>query len=442
MGLSPETLKSKAAARVAQMSDDEVAALLRAGVSLSSKISTTIPHRAQQIIIDESARFNVVCAGRRFGKSRFGLNRCIEPALIEHSLVGWFAPTYKNLSEMWRELLQTFEPVITKVSEVEKRVQLEGGGVIEMWSMDAADSARGRHYKRVILDECAMVKDLEDIWHLIIRPMLVDFAGDAYFLSTPRGKNFFMKMFEWGQDKEYPLWNSWRFPTSANPYLPETEIVEMKKTMVMRAFEQEIEAKFIDEVSGAMWKQTQIDINRCEMDEVPELGKRVVAIDPAVTSRQDSDETGIILAAVAEEADGTQRHHGYLLADVSGTYTPEEWARKAIALYWSSGADYIVAEANQGGDLVLFTLRTIDYSVPVKLVHASKGKLTRAEPIVALDEQGLIHHAGYYPELEMQMTSWSPIDDPESPDRVDARVWAFSELMLKRPRKAAISRQG
>ena len=121
-----------------------------------------------------------------------------------------------------------------------------------------------------------------------------------------------------------------------------------------------------------------------------------------------------------------------MLADSSGTYSPDTWARKAVALYHSLSADYIAAEANQGGEMVRYTLRTVDPSVPVKLVHASRGKQTRAEPVVAIYEQGRAHHVGCLSDLELQMTTWSPMDDKDSPDRVDALVWAMTELMLGR----------
>ncbi|HZL04351.1 MAG TPA: ATP-binding protein, partial [Coriobacteriia bacterium] len=185
-----------------------------------------------------------------------------------------------------------------------------------------------------------------------------------------------------------------------------------------------------------LWKYALIDTNRVPV--APQLARIVVAIDPAVSTNANSDETGIVAAGVT----GGELQHGYVLADRSGTYSPEGWARAAIDLYHELSADQIVAEANQGGDMVKYTLRTVDAQVPVKLVHASRGKQTRAEPIVALDEQGRIHHVGTLPDLETQMTTWSPVDDKDSPDRVDARVWALSELMLRKAKRIVHSFQG
>lgn len=391
------------------------------------------PHPAQKQVLAESKRFNVVVGGRRLGKSRFGIRLGADTALAGHP-VGWFSPTYKMLAELWREMVATLKPVTRAKSEQEHRLELITGGTIDMWSLENPDAVRGRRYARVIVDEAAMVRELGDVWNLVIRSTLIDYQGDAYFLSTPKGRNFFAEMYEWGQSGDYPDWASWRFPSMANPYLPAAELAALRNTMTMtaRAYEQEIEARFIDEVSGALWKLAQLDANRVR--EHPDLARVVVAIDPAVSSNPDSDETGIIAAGVT----AGENAHGYVLGDASGTYSPDAWARKAVELYRSLQADYIVAEANQGGDMVRFTLRTVDPHVPVKLVHASRGKQTRAEPVVALDEQARIHHVGTFPELELQMTTWSPVDDKDSPDRVDARVWALTELMVARKQKRRV----
>jgi phage terminase large subunit-like protein len=379
-------------------------------------------HAAQQQIIDEARRYNVACCGRRFGKTSLGLDLCIDP-MLDGLPVGWFSPTYKTLSESWREVQTTLRTLTASANSSEHRLELITGGVLEMWSLQDHDAGRSRKYRRVIVDECAVVRDLMETWTNAIWPTLIDLRGDAYFLSTPKGRNDFQRLWDLGQNAAEPEWASWRFPSSANPYLPAGEIEAMRRRMPARAFEQEIEARFIDEVSGALWKYALIDANR--VSAAPELARIVVAIDPAVSANPDSDETGIIAAGV--DAGG---QNGYVLADASGVYSPDAWARKAVELYHSLGADHIIAESNQGGDMVQFTLRTVDPTVPVRLVHASRGKVTRAEPVVALDEQARIHHVGIFAQLEMQMTTWSPVDDKDSPDRVDARVWALTELML------------
>lgn len=191
---------------------------------------------------------------------------------------------------------------------------------------------------------------------------------------------------------------------------------------------QELEGEFLTDVDGALWTLGMIDASRvgkAHFDEDTELRlvRAVVAIDPAVTSGEDSDETGIVVAARGADGDA------YVLADRSGRFTPEGWGRRAVAAHHEFGCDRIIGEANNGGDLVESVLRTVDRSIPYRKVHASRGKRVRAEPIAALYEQGRVHHVGAFPELEDQMTTWTP-ESGESPDRMDALVWALTELMV------------
>jgi len=182
---------------------------------------------------------------------------------------------------------------------------------------------------------------------------------------------------------------------------------------------QELEAELLEDVEGALWKRDWIDARR--VSAAPELARVVVAIDPAVTSEEGSDETGII--ALGRGVD----RRGYVLGDRSGRYSPDGWARRAVALLEELEADYIVAEANNGGEMVKHTLHVVDRSVRVKLVHASRGKLTRAEPCAAAYERGTVSHVGSFPALEDQLCEWEP-GSGRSPDRLDALVWAWSEL--------------
>ncbi len=156
---------------------------------------------------------------------------------------------------------------------------------------------------------------------------------------------------------------------------------------------------------------------------VPLLQRVVVAIDPAVTVSEDSDETGIVVAALGVD------NHGYVLADESGKYAPAEWARKAVALYHRFGADRIIAETNQGGAMVETTIRAIDANVAYRGVTAKRGQLLRAEPVSALYEQFRVHHVGTFPVLEDQMCTFAGGGD--SPDRLDALCYAITELMCK-----------
>jgi hypothetical protein len=195
-----------------------------------------------------------------------------------------------------------------------------------------------------------------------------------------------------------------------------------------REYPATVEEAFHADLPGALWNRAQIDLSRRDKKTVPEMKRIVVAVDPAVSSKPGSDETGIIVAGVGMD------DHAYVLADLSGRYTPMMWAKEVVRAYYDFDADRVVAEVNQGGDMVEATLRSIDPDISYKAVRASRGKTTRAEPVAALDMQGRIHHAGHFARLEDQMCGFDPLAGGASPDRVDARVWAMTELLLSGPR--------
>lgn len=182
---------------------------------------------------------------------------------------------------------------------------------------------------------------------------------------------------------------------------------------------QELYGEILDTVEGALWTREMIE--RARVTDIPPLIRIVVAIDPAVTNNANSDETGIVAAGI------TSDNHYYVLSDKSLRASPDGWARQAVNLYHDLGADKIIAETNNGGDMVTLLIQQVDASAPVKKVTATRGKQLRAEPISSLYEQGRVHHHGYFAELETQMCEWTPISN-ESPDRLDALVWAITEL--------------
>ena len=187
--------------------------------------------------------------------------------------------------------------------------------------------------------------------------------------------------------------------------------------------------EWLDDAEGLLWNRAIID--RARLDKKPDMKRIIVAVDPAATANSESDETGITVQGLDSEG------KGYLLEDLSGKYSPNEWASiiSTAVIRWD--ADCIVAEKNQGGDMVESVLRSKDKKTRVKLVTATKGKYVRAEPIYSLYEQGKIYHIGNFPILERQMVTFEP-EKGKSPDRVDALVWGFTELMLNKTYKFAI----
>ena len=206
-------------------------------------------HSAQQQIVNEAARFNVGNCGRRFGKTTLGIDLDIRPALDGYP-VAWFSPTYKMLEEVWREFRRLLRPVTSEVNAQQHRIELITGGVLDMWSLDSPDIARGRKYARVVIDEAARVKDLEAAWNEVIRPTLTDYEGDAWFLSTPNGRNFYWVLYQRGQDASNPEWRSWQLPSSANPFLNPKEIESARRGVPERVYAQEYLAVFIEDGGG------------------------------------------------------------------------------------------------------------------------------------------------------------------------------------------------
>lgn len=242
------------------------------------KIEIEVPalHDAQQQIVDGARRFNVLACGRRFGKTALGIQLDIGPAL-EGYPVGWFSPTHKMLAEVWRDMQNILAPVIARKAHQEHRLELITGGIVDMWSLDAADSTRGRKYKRALVDEAAMVPGFQDAWQAVIRPTLTDYEGDAFWLSTPRGMNFFKQGFDYGQDPLMEDWASWQFPTVANPYISSGEVEKARQELPELTFKQEYLAEFLQS-EGAVFRNIEPNLT-APKDANPEQhkGHRVVS---------------------------------------------------------------------------------------------------------------------------------------------------------------------
>jgi hypothetical protein len=236
-------------------------------------------HAAQHRIVHEASRFNVLACGRRFGKTTLGLAQLVPPAL-EGYPVAYFAPTYKMMSDFWRETERTLRPVTKRTNAQGHRIELITGGIVDMWSLDSPDVARGRKYKRAITDEAAMIMALGEAWQSVIRPTLADYEGDAWFLSTPRGMNYFRTIYGYGQDVAMPEWASWQMPTSANPYIKASEVEAMRRELPERRFAQEVEAVFLDD-AGGVFRNVQAAATAVRQDVPVEGHQYVMGVDLA-----------------------------------------------------------------------------------------------------------------------------------------------------------------
>lgn len=239
------------------------------------------PHPGQKTVLRSKARFRVHACGRRWGKTAVGEQRLIGPALDGHP-VGWFAPSYKILSEAWRDFRRVLQPVISGANENARRLELITGGVIEFWSLEDPDAGRSRKYKRVAIDEAAKCRHLERAWNEAIRPTLTDLKGDADFYSTPRGRDFFWKCFTRGQDPLEPEWESFHLPTAGNPFIDPAEIEAARRELPDRVFRQEFLAEFLEDAGGVFRSVSEaIDRGRILAEARRSVGAYAMGVDLA-----------------------------------------------------------------------------------------------------------------------------------------------------------------
>lgn len=391
-------------------------------------------HPRALAFIRSTAKRRIVRAGRRGGKTTSAARVAVE-RFCKGGRVLYATPTSDQLDAFWHEVKRSLADALD-LGVLYKNESLH---VIELlgtkqriraktaWN---ADTLRGDYADLLILDEWQLMD--EDAWELVGAPMLLDNDGDAVFVYTPpslrsrsvskaRDPRHAAKMYAAAEKDMTGRWRAFHFTSHDNPYISQTALREITGDMTNLAYRQEILAEDIDEVPGAPWKRSVIEDTRVGAH--PGLVRVVVGVDPAGASGPESDETGIVVAGLG--ADG----HGYVLDDRSLQGSPAGWASAAVTGYYAHRADRIIGEVNNGGEMVGYTIATIDGSVAYKAVHASRGKLTRAEPIAALYEQGRVHHVGAFPDLEDQMCTWVPGD--KSPDRMDALVWALTELFLE-----------
>ena len=279
------------------------------------------------------------------------------------------------------------------------------------------DRLRGPQFHRAWCDELAAWRYPETFDQLMFGLRLGD-NPQCIITTTPKPTQIIKQLVE--RDDCYV--------TTGSTFENEANLAKSALQMLKEKYEgttlgrQELYAEVIDMLEGALWTNTMIEEARLAANTVKELTQIIVAIDPAVTHNDDSDETGIVV--VGKDANNEY----YVLEDISGKYSADKWGKIAIKAFYEWDADRIIAETNNGGDLVERLLRTIDSNIPYKSVTATRGKMVRAEPIAALYEQRRVHHIGYFAELESQMTTYTGERPKPSPDRLDALVWGLTEL--------------
>ena len=398
------------------------------------------PHKKQGFVDSKVPRI-VVKAGRRSGKT---IGAAVKA--VRHFLAGgrvlYGAPTQDQVESFWWEVTQSlYDPVeqgIFYKNETKHLIELPNTKQrIRAKTCWNADTLRGDWADLLILDEWQLMN--EGAWELVGAPMLLDNDGQALFIFTPpslhsrsvskaRDVRHASKLFKQVENSKDKRWAAFSFTSHDNPHISSKALEEIALDMSDLAYRQEIMAEDVDEAPGALWSRELVKSMRVAGDtdlEALSLARIAVGVDPP----GGSTECGIV--AAARGTDG----HIYILQDSSLLGSPETWASKVISTFVDNEADIIVGEKNYGGDMVESTIKQAakDAGVAIryKNVTASRGKAVRAEPIAARSERGMIHFVGTFSALEDELCMWIPGETKESPNRLDAFVWACTELMPK-----------
>lgn len=386
--------------------------------------------RPNQIAPPGDWTFWLLLAGRGFGKTRTGAEwvREIKDTCGRIALV---APTAADVRDVMVEgesgILATSPPWDRPTYEPSKRrLTWPNGALATTYSADEPERLRGPQSDAAWCDELAAWR-YPEAWDMLMFGLRLGDHPRCAVTTTPKPVRLVRDLLAMGAPR-CVVTRGRTYDNSAN--LAASFLAQVKaKYEGTRLGRQELNAEMLEDVPGAMWNRAMLDANRVRR--APDTLRRiVVAIDPAVTSGEAADETGIVVAGVGQ--DGI----GYVLDDLTCKDTPDGWARKAVNAYRANKADRIVAEVNNGGDLVEATIRMVDRSVPFTAVRATRGKAVRAEPAAALYEQGRVKHVGAFATMEDQMCAFTSDLDRKalgtSPDRVDALVWAITELMVEK----------
>lgn len=420
-------------------------------MTLNLTVATRTPHAKQQAFIDSPAKRKVIRAGRRSGKTVGIAVDAVDDYLDGHRVL-YAAPTADQLDRFWTEVVKALaEPIEAGVyTKNETKHIIEKPGTeqrIRAKTAWNADTLRGDYADKLILDEYQLMA--EEAWGEVGAPMLLDNDGDATFIYTPRSFHsraiskakdplHAAKMYKKAKADTTGRWEAFHFTSHDNPHISKEALKEITHDMTALAYKMEIEAEDIEDVPGALWSRDRLDDTR--VNKPPELYRIVVGVDPQASTGQ----TGIVVVGVGY-IEGDDQPHGYVLEDATieagaSTYA---WGSAVVSAYHKWGADSIIGEVNNGGDMVETVLRTVPdgKEIAYVAVRATRGKYTRAEPIASLyeadpkrDRVARAHMVGTYPLLEDELCTFVPGD--KSPNRLDAMVWAYYALNLTSHRPA------
>lgn len=372
----------------------------------------------------------LILAGRGFGKTRMGsefVRQEVEAGRAKRiGLVGETSADGKDVmvngeSGIIAASPPWFRPEFTASSSNGRpKLKWPNGAIATLYDAREPEQLRGPQHDLIWFDELAKYRYADQVFDQAMFGLRLGSLPRWVATTTPRPSKL-IRMLLLQKGVRITRGRSDDNLSNLSPSYQRNVIDRYRGTRLGR---QELDAEILEDVPGALWSRRSLD--ECRVDKPPALVRIVVAVDPAISNEEGSNENGIVVAGVSET------NVAYVLEDWSLRGSPDEWARKAVAAYRKHEADCIIAEANQGGDMVAAVIKSVA-DIPVRLVKATRGKYVRAEPISALYEQGRVHHVGAFVDLEDQMISFTPErasdrSDGYSPDRVDALVWGLSEL--------------
>ena len=391
----------------------------------------------------------LVCCGRAWGKTRFGAEAVIQRAMDEPGTV--IAVIGRSLRAVRRIMIENPKSGLLVRSppwfkatyhKTDNEVRWPNGSKALIFCSEEPEPIRGNEFSFAWLDELCAWVNIKEVWHILIPAMRLGNNPQLIITTTPKNQPLIKEL-----DKD-PAVVKIRRPTSDN----EKNLSARFKDELHREYagtrlgRQELEAEILDDIEGAMWSGAQIEAGRVSPGEKPPIVRVVVGVDPAITSSQHSDKTGIVVVGLGSDG------HLYVLADYTMRGTPNQWATAIFEAIAAWHADAVIVETNRGGEVIQTLLRFHAEANGQQLpriveLNSQEGKVGRAEPIAALYEQqpARVHHVGTFGELEDQMTTWEPFPMSESgekkpiqksPNNIDALVFACAEL---KPNMAAYS---
>lgn len=367
----------------------------------------------------------LIMSGRGWGKTRTGAEWLAYEA-VRNPDTRWaiVAPTGADARDTCVEGVSGVLPILNRYRQVKVwnrslgELKLHNGSRIKLFSGDEPDRLRGPQHHGAWCDEVSSWR-YPDAWDQLQFGLRLGTHPKVLVTTTPKPNQLIRSLAESDQTR---ITRGSTFDNAAN--LSEAALTRLRERYEgTRLGRQELHGELLTDIEGALFTTQNLADNRLPTLPPGDL-RRVVAIDPAVTAEDDSDMTGIIVASADDS-------HAYIEADYSQRTSPDGWARTAVAAYHDHDADYIVAEVNNGGDMIPRMIAQYDKNIRVKKVTATRGKLLRAEPVAGIAEQNRLHIIGSLPELEDQMCTWTP--GQPSPDRLDALVWAVTDLLIARP---------